>query len=328
MIAPICHHENRKKNGKNRNGSQRYKCSDCGKTVSDEHVPTGPLGNMRIDVDTACMALNMLLEGMSLRATSRITGVDRNTLGDLLLTVGELCEEFSEAIIRDVPVKDVQADEIWSFIGMKEKTRKRLKRSQDFGDSWTWIAVERTTKMVLANHVGLRDGNDCQKFLDKLDRAVTGRFQMSTDGLGAYRYSIPLTFRSNVDFGMLVKTYQSAQNETRYSPANIIAIEKKSVFGNPDEDKICTSHIERLNLTLRMQMRRFTRLTNGFSKSLDHHAAMQSLFFSWYNFCRPHETLTEQAGYKQTPAMASGLTGKCLKIREMLEHAATLKVTA
>lgn len=328
MIAPVCNHENRKKNGRNRNGSQRYKCCDCGKTFSDEHVPTGPLGNMRIDTDKACMALNMLLEGMSLRATSRMTGIDRNTLGDLILLAGERCEQFSAAVVQDVQVNDVQADEIWSFVGMKEKTRNRLHRSEDFGDSWTWIAVERHTKLVLAYHVGLRNGSDCQQFMDKLDSAVSGRFQLSTDGLGAYRYTVPFTFRSNVDFGMLVKHFQANRNETRYSPANITSIEKTSVFGNPDMDQVCTSHVERLNLTLRMQMRRFTRLTNAFSKSIDHHTAMQSLFFAWYNFVRPHQTLKTDDGKKQTPAMASGLTDRLMTIREILEVAAPLNHVA
>ncbi len=314
----VCHNCNCdcKKNGKNRNGSQRYKCRQRSKTFSDEQEQSRPLGSMRIDLDKACMALSMLLEGMSLRATERLTGIHRNTLCDLVLIAGERCDRFTEAVVRDVPVNDVQADEIWSFVGMKEKTRKRLNHSEDLGDSWTWIAVERHTKMVLSYHVGTRDGDDCQHFLDKLNRAVIGHFQMTTDGWGAYRHSMPLTFRSNVDFGMLVKTYQSAQNETRYSPANIIAIEKTKVFGNPNMENVCTSHIERLNLTLRMQMRRFTRLTNGFSKSIEHHTAMQSIFFCWYNFVRPHITLEGK-----TPAMASGLTPRPMKLRELLEVA-------
>ena len=318
MIA-ACKHQNSSKFGKTRKGAQRFRCNDCGKTYSEANSSTAPLGKMRIDLDKACTALNLLLEGMSLRATSRMTGLSRNTLGDLLLIVGERCETFSRAMIKDVEATDVQADEIWSFVGMKEKTRKRIGASEDMGDSWTWIAIERDTKLVLAYHVGQRDGDDCQDFMNKLKRAITGRFQMTTDGLGAYQSTVPFTFRSNVDFAMLIKTYQSAQNETRYSPANIVAIEKKVMFGSPDEQQICTSHVERLNLTLRMQMRRFARLTNGFSKALDHHRAMQSLFFCWYNFVRPHQSLRTEDGKKQTPAMASGLTGGILKLQEILE---------
>lgn len=312
MIS-TCDHENKCKNGKTAAGTQRYKCKRCGKTLSDER----PLGTMTTDVDRACMALGMLLEGMSIAATARMTGLDADTIGSLILVAGDKCERFTNGIVRDVPVNDVQADEIWSFVRMKEKTRKQFNRSEEFGDSWTWIAVERDTKMVLAYHVGQRGGNDCQQFLDKLDTAVSGRFQMTTDGLGAYRHAVPFTFRSNVDFGMLVKQYRSSQQETRYSPATITAAEKQTVFGRPDESRICTSHIERLNLTIRMQMRRFTRLTNGFSKTIEYHTAMQQLFFAHYNFVRVHNSLKG----KQTPAMAGGVIGRPLTLKEILSVA-------
>ena len=312
MIAPACTHANSKKNGKDRKGNQRFKCCDCGKSFAESQPK--PLDDMRIDLDKACMALGMLLEGMSIRATARLTGIDKNTISSLILTAGEKCKRFTEAVVKDVEANDVQADEIWSFDGMKEKTRKRLDRSEDFGDSWTWIAIERDTKLVLAYHVGTRSGNDCQTFLDRIDRAISGRFQLTTDGLGAYKNNVPFTFRGRVDFGQLVKHYQNSPKEIRYSPATIIAIDKNVVIGNPDEDRICTSHIERLNLTLRMQMRRFTRLTNGFSKTIEHHTATQHIFFCWYNFCRPHITLEGR-----TPAMESGLTPRPMKLREVFE---------
>ena len=312
MIAPACTHANKKKNGKDRQGNQRYKCKDCGQSLSD--AKPNPLGDMRLNIDKACMALGMLLEGMSIRATARLTGIEKKTLGKLVLFAGDKCEQFFNAVVRDVEAKDVQADEIWSFVGCKEKTRKRLGKSEDQGDSWTWIAIERDTKLVLAYHVGTRSGNDCQTFLDRMDKAISGRFQLTTDGLGAYKNNVPFTFRGRVDFGQLVKHYQNSPKEIRYSPATIIAIDKNVVIGNPDEDRICTSHIERLNLTLRMQMRRFTRLTNGFSKTIEHHTAMQNLFFTWYNFCRKHITLQGH-----TPAMASGLTPRVMKLREVFE---------
>ncbi len=253
MIAPACTHENAKKNGRDRKGNQRYKCCECGTSLTDAKKP---LGNLRLDLDKACLVLSMLLEGMSIRAVARLTGVEKKTIGRLLLFAGQQCERFFKAVVHDVDASDIQADEIWSFVGMKEKTRKRLERSEDHGDSWTWIAVERNTKLVLAYHVGTREGNDCDQFLDKMDRAIAGRFQLTTDGWGAYKNAVPLKFRGRVDFARLVKNFQSVKGDIRYSPANIISIDKTVEVGNPDEDKICTSHVERLNLTLRMQMRR------------------------------------------------------------------------
>ena len=202
------------------------------------------------------------------------------------------------------------------FCRCKERVRKQKKLSEELGDSWTFIAVERHTKFVLAFQIGKRDLPACQEFLNKLDRVVDGRFQMSTDGLTMYKHNVPYALGSRVDFGMLIKKYKSEQVETRYSPAQIISAEKRTVFGSPDPANICTSHIERLNLTLRMQMRRFTRLTNGFSKSLDHHRAMQAIFFVWYNWCRKHESI------KKTPAMGNGLASEKWTIEKMISEVA------
>jgi IS1 family transposase len=183
--------------------------------------------------------------------------------------------------------------------------------------SWTFIAIDRDTKLVLAHQVGQRDDSTCRRFLKRLNAATIGRFQLSTDGLAAYTLNVPFTFDSRVDFAQLTKTYASQQEVTRYSPATITSIEKIPQFGNPDPDKICTSHIERFNLTCRMTQRRFTRLTNAHSKSSKHHAAMQAIFFAFYNFCRKHEALG-----KTTPAMAAGLAQKPWTIQELLERAA------
>ncbi|MEX2307127.1 MAG: IS1 family transposase [Pirellulales bacterium] len=314
MIVISCQHENTKKHGLDRKGQQRYRCLDCGKTWIEK--VTRPLGNMRIELRQAATVLGMLLEGMSIRATMRLTGMDRNTICDMILVVGENCQRLLDTI-RDVPVDDVQLDEIWSFVAMKEKTRIKRGYSLEVGDSWTFVGIERKTKLILAHHVGQRDGETCQVFLRKLNRATTGRFQLSTDGLNAYTLNVPFTFGNRVDFAQLVKTYSSTQEVTRYSPATIISAEKRPVFGDPDPDLICTSHIERMNLSIRMHLRRFTRLTNAHSKSPKHHAAMQALFFAWYNWCRKHETLKGQ-----TPAMASGLVDKVWTLRELLGQAA------
>jgi len=315
MIVLSCECKNTKKNGKNAAGNPRLKCKDCGRSWVTDRVK--PIGNLRIPLDKAVLCLNLVLEGMSIRATSRISGIDRNTIGDLILAVGDNCERLHERAVQDVPVLDIQADEIWSYVGAKSKTCKARGYGPEMGDSWTWIGIESTTKMVMAYHVGDRGNVSCRSFLDKLDNATTGRFQFTSDGLGAYTNNVPFVFRNRVDFAQLVKTYASTQEEKRYSPATIVSCEKKVRFGNPDLERVNTSYVERLNLTLRMQMRRFTRLTNGFSKDLVHHVAMQNLFFAHYNWCRKHETLKGA-----TPAMAANLSLKPWTIEELLTEAA------
>jgi IS1 family transposase len=316
VIVQACTHETKHKHGKDRQGNQRYKCALCGQTFADESAR--PLGTLRISMKQATTALSLMLEGMSVRSIQRLTGLCRHTLADLGIVVGGNCQRLLESKIRNVEVKDVQLDEIWSFVGMKEKQRIARGKSPEFGDSWTFIGIERETKLILAHEVGQRDGNTCWSFLLKLKSAVgNGRFQLTTDGLGAYRQNVPFAFGMQVDFAVLIKNYASTQETTRYSPAKITNIEKLPMFGDCDETRISTSHIERFNLTLRMSLRRFTRLTNGHSKSLSHHVAMQALFIAFYNFCRKHEALKGA-----TPAMAARLAEKPWTIRELLESAA------
>lgn len=260
----------------------------------------------------------MLLEGMSIRATSRITGMHYDTIGDLILTVGANCQNLLDTQIRNVEAKDVQVDEIWSFVGCKEKTAARNNYDHDSGDSWTVVAVERESKLIIAHQVGERDTTTICTLLQKLADYTTGCFQLSTDGLAAYRLNVPYMLHNRVDFGVIVKNYASMQKTTRYSPAKIISTKKITRFGNPDEDRICTSHVESLNQKIRMHLRRFTRLTNGHSKSFKHHSAMQAIFFAWYNWCRKHTTI------KTSPAVESGLAEKIWTIKELLENAAAI----
>jgi transposase-like protein/IS1 family transposase len=318
MIVISCTHPTKHKHGKNKCGNQRYKCADCGATFVDE---SGPLGNMPVSLKDAMLALSLMFEGMSIRSVQRLTGLCRQTLADLILLIGENCERMLDARVKGVEVKDLQLDEIWSFVGMKEKTRVMHGKSPvDFGDSWTWLAIERETKLILAHQVGQRDSESCWAFLLKIKAAIgKGRFQLTSDGLGAYKSNVPYAFGMQVDFAQLIKVYSSTQETTRYSPAKIISTERLPMFGEPDEDNICTSHIERFNLTYRMSLRRFTRLTNGHSKSLRHHKAMQALFVAWYNFGRKHETLKGK-----TPAMASGLSDHVWTIKELIEKAAEI----
>jgi len=310
MIA--CAHATCHKHGRDRKGNTRLKCATCGKTFSV--VARKPLGDLRTSMKDATMALSMMLEGMSVRSVQRLTGLCRQTLADLVVLVGENCQRLLAETVKAVPVKDVQLDEIWSFVGAKQKN---VINGNHHGDSWTFIGIERDTKLILAHEVGSRDSETCVRFLDKLRAAVSGRFQLTTDGLRAYTLNVPFVFGTQADFAQLIKQYASSQTETRYSPARIISADKVPQFGNPNEDRISTSHIERFNLTVRMTLRRFTRLTNGHSKSLKHHVAMQALFIAWYNFSRKHEALKGK-----TPAMASGIAEKPWTIQELIERAA------
>jgi transposase-like protein/IS1 family transposase len=316
MIKAACQHDQFHKHGKDRKGNIRFKCVLCGKTFVKETAK--PIGELRIDLDRATMAISLMLEGMSLRSITRITGIHRQTLCDLILVAGANCERMLNSI-RNVPVNDVQLDEIWGFVGMKEKTRQKKNYSTEFGDSWTFLAIERDTKMILAHQVGGRDAETCCELLHKLNAATAGRFQLTTDGLRAYTNNVPFILGTRVDFAQLIKTYSHEQSETRYSPATIISAEKVPVSGNPNESRISTSHIERFNLTVRMSMRRFTRLTNAHSKSRKHHVAAQALFVAWYNFARKHETLKGKS-----PAMASGLADHVWSVRELLERGASI----
>lgn len=317
MVAS-CSHDNLKKHGKDRKGCQRWKCRTCGATVTNDNH-TRPLGDMRLDETKAETILKMLLEGMSIRACERLTGVIHRTIGDLILQVGETCERFLERDVRNVAAKEIQLDEIWSFVRCKNKTAQALKLSSDFGDSWTWFAIDADTKLILSHIVGKRDEWTCNRFLKRLNKATTGPTQVTSDGYACYTHNVPFHLGSRCDFAQLIKSYSSSQSETRYSPATITGIEKVPRFGNPDEDNISTSYSERFNLSVRMHVRRFTRLTNAHSKCVFHHTAMVALFTAFYNYCRKHESCGKG---KQTPAMAAGLTDHVWTLGELLKMAA------
>lgn len=314
MIAIACAHEKLTKHGKDRKGNQRWKCCRCGQTVTRELVR--PLGDMRIDMADAVRVLRMLLEGVSVRAASRLTGIDRNTICDLVLHVGQNCDRFLEKTVRNVEAKFIELDEIWGFVFCKAKTAELRGHGANVGDSWTWLAIDGESKLILSHTVGKRDESTCHTFLSRLNNATTGRCQVTSDGLGLYTHNVPMHMGSRIDFAQLIKSYASSQSETRYSPATITGIDKTVRFGNPDEDHISTSYSERFNLSLRMHVRRFTRLTNAHSKSAEHHAAMIALFVAYYNFCRKHETLG-----KMTPAMAGKLSENIWTLEDLLQNA-------
>ncbi len=311
----MCHHEKLTKHGKDRKGCQRWKCHGCGQTVTKEMER--PLGDMRLDMNQAETILKMLLEGMSIRACERITGVCRKTICDMVLYVGGNCESFLESKLVGIEAKTIQLDEQWQFVFAKQKTVAQRSLKGSVGDSWSWYAIDADTKLILAHVVGHRDTDTCDSFLTKLNGATRGRCQVTSDGFGTYTAGVPLHLGSRVDFAQLIKSYKAQQDVTRYSPAAIASIEKVPRFGSPDEDKISTSYVERFNLSCRMHMRRYTRLTNAHSKSLDHHVAMTAIWVAYYNFARKHETLKGK-----TPAMAAELTDKVWTIRELLQSAA------
>lgn len=324
MQCPTCQSEARKF-GRDRAGNQRDQCQTCRKTFSDR--PARPLDEMRLPLDRALFCLQLLTEGNSIRATVRISGVAKDTVIALLVCVGEKCEIFQRELLRSVPAKDVQGDEIWGFVGMKEKTKTRQKLvADDLGDAYCFVAIERTTKLILAWHLGKRDQCNTRTFVSEVERATRGRIQFSTDGFKPYPQAVRLEFGSRpVDHGILVKEYATKEDEHRYSPGEVVGTIKTTCCGNPDPDAICTSHVERHNLTMRMQNRRLTRLTNAFSKKWENHEAALGLYFAVYNFVRPHGTLTSNAEgrRKTTPAMVAGLTDHPWSLLELLQAAST-----
>jgi IS1 family transposase len=265
----------------------------------------------KLSTEKRAQVIGCLVEGMSIRATVRTTGVAKNTITKLLVELGDACSYAANELLVDVDAQRVQCDEIWSFCYSKAKNVPEEHEGEfGYGDVWTWTAIDADTKLVISYLVADRSGYSAKLLLDDLAFRVTSRIQITTDGLTSYLQAVENRFGSDVDYAMLHKIYDAPQgqdNERRYSPAVCKGIEKKVITGNPDEAHISTSYVERQNLTMRMSMRRFTRLTNGFSKKVENLAAAVSLHFIYYNFARPHQTLTKaNGGRKTTPAMAAG----------------------
>lgn len=248
--------------------------------------------------------LHLLCEGNSIRATCRITGASKNTVAKLLADAGRACAIYQDQAFRELPCKRVQVDEIWSFVYAKEKNVEAAKAAPDCaGDVWTWTALCADTKLLLTWLVGGRDTECATVFMSDVQRRLLGRPQISSDGHYAYLPAIDEAFGRDVDYGQIVKTYgESADSARRYSPPICTSVKKRTVTGNPDEVHISTSFVERQNLTMRMHMRRFTRLTNGFSKKVENHVHAIALHAMYYNFVK------EQRGIRMTPAMAAGVT--------------------
>jgi transposase-like protein/IS1 family transposase len=303
-----------KKFGKNRNGSQRYRCNACNVTVTD--VATRPVDKRRVPAEKMNLALRMLLEGNSIRAVERLTGIFRDTIINNMVVIGGKCKRFLERTINNLVVENVQVDEIWGFVNCKEKTRLlRVYPDHGYGDAYCYTAIERRTKLLIAWHLGRRDVQDTYDFAAKLRRATSGNFQLTTDGFHPYRAAVPFTFGRSLDFAVLVKKYNAVPEEQRiYSPPEVVSVTVQVQTGRPRRSQICTSHVERSNRTLRMQIRRLTRLTDAHSKKWENHEAALAFFFAYYNFCRVHSTIG------CTPAVKSGLAKETWSLKRLLHE--------
>ncbi len=269
----------------------------------------------RLNTARRAQVVRCLVEGNSIRATVRMTGVAKNTVVRLLVELGAACTRFMDDSMRNLTCKRLQCDEIWSFVGAKQKNVKptHFENGGYAGDVWTWTAIDADTKLVPCWMIGQRDAIAARAFMDDLAARLSNRVQLTTDGHRPYLVAVDRAFGGDVDYAMLVKIYgEPAEGQKRYSPADCIGCERKAISGTPDPKHVSTSFAERQNLTMRMSMRRFTRLTNAFSKKVENHAAAVALYFTWYNFGRVHQTL------KMTPAMAAGVADHTWSVEELL----------
>ncbi len=313
MNCQACNVECRKV-GKHRNGLQRFRCPRCGKTYTEEHERLFP--PMTVPEDKALLAIQLLIEGTSIRTVERITQLHRDTILRLLVLAGERCIALMDTRMRNLQCKRIQADEIWSFVGKKDRN-VRVDDPEELGNAWVFVAMDAQTKLIPSYVVGKRDRATTYQFLADLhDRlAEEHRFQLSTDGFPFYRKGVEDVFAGTCDFAQVTKLFGDyGQHDAagRYSPAPMVETIIRIQDGRPDPGHISTSYVERQNLTIRMAIRRFTRLTNAFSKKLDNHKAACALHFAYYNFCRMHKSL------RVTPAMEAGVTDHVWSLREVL----------
>lgn len=268
----------------------------------------------RLSRERKAKVIAALVEGNSIRATCRITDTAKGTVIRLLREVGQACGRYQNATLQNLPCKQIQCDEIWSFCYAKEKNVPEDKRGQfGYGDLWTFVAIDADTKLVPCWYIGLRDAEDAYTFMLGLASRLANRVQLTTDGHGMYLAAVEDVFGAEIDYAMLMKYYGTEpEKETRYSPAKCLGTEKRVLQGNPDTKRISTSYVERQNLTLRMGNRRFTRLTNAFSKKVENLEYALALHYMYYNFCRIHKTLGK------TPAMAAGVADHIWQLEEIV----------
>jgi len=273
----------------------------------------------KLSIERQAQVIRVLCEGNSIRSTARITDTAINTVVKLLRDVGLACAKYQHIYLRDLPCRLIQCDEIWSFCYAKQKNVPEDKQGRfGYGDVWTWTAIDADTKLVPTWLVGLRDAGFAFEFITDLESRLANRVQLTTDGNRVYLQVVEDVFGADIDYAMLVKLYgKEPESEKRYSPAQCIGTDLRIIQGNPDIKLISTSFAERQNLTMRMSMRRFTRLTNAFSKKLENHELAIALYFMHYNFVRPHKTLSNP--YPTTPAMAAGVSERTWSVEDIVK---------
>jgi IS1 family transposase len=263
---------------------------------------------------TRAQVIRCLVEGNSVRSAVRMTGIAKNTIVKLLAEIGAVCEAYQNKALRNLKSKRIQCDEIWSFVYAKQKNvTPEIAAKQTAGDIWTWTALDADSKLIVSWMIGGRDAGTAKHFMDDLAGRLASRVQLTTDGHRVYLNAVESAFGSEIDYAMLVKIYGTdPTDDSKYSPAECIDCKPVAISGHPDPRHISTSFVERQNLSMRMMIRRFTRLTNAFSKKVENHAAMLALYFFYYNFCRVHQTL------RVTPAMEAGVSDHVWSIEEMV----------
>jgi IS1 family transposase len=269
--------------------------------------------NMKtLDGTRRAQVVRCLVEGNSIRATVRLTGVAKNTVVKLLTDLANACVAYHDQNVRNIKVRRLQCDEIWNFVGAKAKNTTPDQKAEGWGDTWTWTALDADTKLCISYLVGGRDLGWAKEFMEDCASRISNRVQITTDGHRAYLEAVESAFGADIDYAQLQKIYGApSENHTRYSPAKCIGCDMKVVSGNPDPKHVSTSYVERQNLSMRMSIRRFTRLTNAFSKKIENHAAAVAIWFMYYNFCRIHQTL------RVTPAMEAGIADRVWSVEEM-----------
>ncbi len=271
----------------------------------------------KLNLETKVQAVSMLAEGSSIRGIERATGAHRDTIMRLGVRMGQGCAQIMSEYLTDLDSLHIQIDEMWGFVGAKQKIAKAKRLGPDFGDCWTWIALDAETKLIPCFHVGKRRKYDAISFVDDLASRLRNKVQLSSDDLVSYVDAVDRAFGSEVDYGTVIKTFEdpAPEDQRKYSPPKVVKVEKRVIQGNPDESLISTSYIEKQNHTVRMHCRRLSRLTNAFSKKKENLEAALGLHFTCYNFVRPHITLNGA-----TPAMAAGKTDRFWTVEDLVSE--------